>query len=291
MQMIQRTPIETTTRALRLGTLLVAATALLSANVGLVSRAQTNGQQMNVAIALPQINSGGIDPLAFADRLTAALAAEGDIRARVLENAVGKDMAREMAAREGFDFLLLTTVDAKEKKSIAKRATKFLKRVPGIGKKKEEDSPGKYEFTVGYELLQADGTSLLQQQVSSDKAEIDDATARLSWQITVSVVGKMQEIGSTRVASTPGASQTAGPVSIGRSTGEPRLVVQTSHSTMVTDFVYSADARVLATLGADGVVKIWNTQSGKEIYTFAGEGIANICFPSGGKPACRHRQR
>ena len=58
----------------------------------------------------------------------------------------------------------------------------------------------------------------------------------------------------------------------------PRLVVQTSHSTIVSDFVYSRDSLLLATLGADGVVKIWNTATGKEIHTIAGYPFRGIAF-------------
>jgi WD40 repeat protein len=58
----------------------------------------------------------------------------------------------------------------------------------------------------------------------------------------------------------------------------PRLVVQTSHTSMVTDFVYNQEASLLATLGADGVAKIWNAGSGKELHTLAGFSFRGIAI-------------
>lgn len=71
------------------------------------------------------------------------------------------------------------------------------------------------------------------------------------------------------------------------STTRPRLVVQTSHTAMVVDFVYSPNGKLLATLGADGVVKLWVTSKGKEIVSVPGYQVIGMAFhPDSRSIAC-----
>jgi WD40 repeat protein len=59
---------------------------------------------------------------------------------------------------------------------------------------------------------------------------------------------------------------------------QPRLVMQSAHSTLVADFVYSQDSRRMATLGMEGTVKVWNTETGTVMFSVIGYGIRGIAF-------------
>ncbi|HEV7486053.1 MAG TPA: caspase family protein [Thermoanaerobaculia bacterium] len=64
----------------------------------------------------------------------------------------------------------------------------------------------------------------------------------------------------------------------------PQLQMQTGHTDVVKTIVYSPDGRLLASASYDKTVKIWSTESGKELRTFtlAGSG-GPLCMSGDGK--------
>ena len=63
----------------------------------------------------------------------------------------------------------------------------------------------------------------------------------------------------------------------------PRLVVQTSHIGDISQFNFSGDGKLLATLGTNGVAKLWNAETGKELATYASAPVAGVAISPDGK--------
>jgi len=63
------------------------------------------------------------------------------------------------------------------------------------------------------------------------------------------------------------------------------LVVQTGHAESVRSLAFSSDGRLLASVGNDNTILIWNLESGQEIRTFKGHNTAvtAVAFSSNGK--------
>ncbi len=77
-------------------------------------------------------------------------------------------------------------------------------------------------------------------------------------------------------------------VTVGLSVAQTRhraeLVVQTGHSSTVRSVAFSPDGKLLASLGLDSAIKIWDVASGKEIRTLGNsEAFGSIAFSKDGK--------
>jgi WD40 repeat protein len=66
---------------------------------------------------------------------------------------------------------------------------------------------------------------------------------------------------------------------------KPKLIVQTGHSSIVEDIKFSPDGKYFASAGDDGVIKLWEFATGRELRTFKGHtnAILTIAFSPDGK--------
>jgi len=237
--------------------------------------------KIRLMIMKPEVKSGGLTSTAFADRLIAALKNDPGFVTGYQENAVDHDRAKQLAAAQNFDFILFSSISSVEDKSLGSVVGK-------LGRKE-------LRFKVAAEYtLEAirDANPLLTDKADSIDRNVEVAVGAIVDKVVRDVVAKAKQV----IASLPAAPSTVGPetptppkpspaptpVNPGSGSSQ-RLVVQTTHSTMVTDFAYSPDARLLATLGSDGIVKLWNTETRIEINTFSGYRTVGIAFSPDGK--------
>ena len=238
-------------------------------------RFYTAAHQSNKAVRLcilsPTIKKGSLSGEAFVDRLTSQLKTKEQIvRAAVLENVTDPGTLRQQAAQEGCQLLLFLT--------IAGDSPTF--RLP-FG--------AKYKLEVQYRVESIDNSQPSPEETLSEKGK--DAEAILRSVLNKIIDGIVSKVSAVSVQSQPAfASPPAdsgnvtpnpGLASTGNlfsSTVRQRLVVQTSHTAMVTDFVYSPNGKLLATLGADGVLKLWLTSKGQEIVSVPGYQIVGMAF-------------
>ncbi|MCH8149626.1 MAG: WD40 repeat domain-containing protein, partial [Planctomycetes bacterium] len=227
-----------------------------------------------IAIAMPSVEAGEIDALAFADRLVTAFASDDRLDVHVLERATDEESARKLAQSEGYDFLLTTSIRSKKITGLS-----AITDVLGVTKKGGEE---RWRVEVSFELRRVDGGAIALEK-TSEKSEgpAEQTVVEVATKVAGLVAATIHEpvpARSATIAETATTPSVDSRYSAGDDTAPPRLVVQTSHAAAVVDFVYSPDGVVLATLGADGVVKIWNTSSGKEIDTYAGYPITGVAF-------------
>lgn len=66
---------------------------------------------------------------------------------------------------------------------------------------------------------------------------------------------------------------------------KPEVFVQIGHTVQVSGADFSPDGKVLATVGADQVLKLWDTASGREMYTLAGHRnmIVSVSYSADGR--------
>lgn len=245
---------------------------------GSPSTTQSKGPA-RLCILTPTVKEGSLSGEAFVDRLIGQLKPkEQTVQAAVLENANDPSTYKQEAAKAGCQLTLALT--------IAGDSPTF--RLP-FGKK--------YKLEVQYRIEELNSDQSSPEQSLSEKGNNPENILR-SVQIKI-VDAIIARASSLTGAATPNA---APPVESGnaptapRSTSSnlfssmaarPRLVVQTSHTSMVTDFVYSPNGRLLATLGADGVLKLWLTSKGQEIVSIPGYQIVGMAFhPDSRSIAC-----
>ena len=67
-------------------------------------------------------------------------------------------------------------------------------------------------------------------------------------------------------------------------TAQPRLVIQRSHSGMITAAAFQPDGKLLATGATDGRIKLWNPGTGRLVLTLNGRGrITGLAFTPDGR--------
>ena len=227
-----------------------------------------------LCILPPTVQKGSLSGEAFVDRLIGQLKPKAQtVQAAVLEHANDPGKLRQDAANEGCQLLLFLTIAGDSPKV----------RLP-FG--------AKYKLEVQYRVENVSDSQSSPDEILSEKGNDAEAILRgVLNKIVDSVLLKVSP--STKTAQTTAASEptTAPPPSsssnLFSTVTRPRLVVQTSHTAMVTDFVYSPNGQLLATLGADGVVKLWRTKKGQEIVSIPGYQIVGMAFhPDSRSIAC-----
>ena len=230
-----------------------------------------------LCILTPTVKQGSLSGEAFVDRLIGQLKPKEQIvQAAVLENANDASTYKQEAAKAGCQLTLALT--------IAGDSPTF--RLP-FGKT--------YKLEVQYRIdeLNSDQSSL--EQSLSEKGNNPENILRSVQSKIVDAI--LVKASSPTAAATPNAgpavesgnAPTRSPSSnlFSSMAARPRLVVQTSHTSMVTDFVYSPNGKLLATLGADGVLKLWLTSKGQEIVSIPGYQIVGMAFhPDSRSIAC-----
>lgn len=224
-----------------------------------------------LCILPPTIKKGSLSGDAFVDRLIGQLKQKAQtVHAAVLDTVHDPGKLQQDAAKEGCQLLLFLT--------IAGDSPQF--RLP-FG--------AKYKLEVQYrvEYLNSPGTD----EILSEKGNDAEAILRGTLdKIVNAVVAKASGSNAQPPAPSPTEPPSSAALpsnSLFSTTTKPRLVVQTSHTAMVTDFVYSPNGQLLATLGADGVVKLWRTKKGHEIVSIPGYQIVGMAFhPDSRSIAC-----
>jgi WD40 repeat protein len=225
----------------------------------------------------PTVKKGSLSGEAFADRLMGQLKPKGgSVQAAILENVNDPDKLKAEAAKEGCEFLLSLT--------IAGDSPTF--RLP-FG--------AKYKLEVQYRIEAVSEFQTLPEVTIAEKGSDAEAILReVLNKIVDDVLLRVRSPGASiaapvKTSETSSGNESTRPVrnDLFSSTSRPRLVVQTSHTAMVTDFYYSPNGQLLATLGADGVVKLWMTKKGQEILSIPGYQIVGMAFhPDSRSIAC-----
>jgi len=240
----------------------------------LISQMGYAANPARIAIAMPSVEAGEIDALAFADRLVTAFASDDRLVAHVLERAADEESAQKLARTEGYDYLLTTSIRSKKITGLS-----AITDVLGVTKKRGEE---RWRVDVSFELRRVNGGAMaLEQANEKSEGPAEQTVVEVATKVARLVAATIYEpvpARSATIAETARTPSVNSQYSANDDTAPPRLVVQTSHTASVVDFVYSPDGLVLATLGADGVVKIWNTSSGKELDTYAGYPITGVAF-------------
>jgi WD40 repeat protein len=240
----------------------------------------SQNKPVRLCILSPTIKKGSLSGEAFVDRLIGLLKPKEQIvQAAILENATDPNTLKREAAKEGCQLLLFLT--------IAGDSPTF--RLP-FG--------AKYKLEVQYRVDDVDSGQISPEQTLAEKGKDAEAILRsVLNKIVETVLSKAASPAApTQPGSTPplpdNGNANAAPVrtsttDLFSASARPRLVVQTSHTSMVTDFVYSPNGKLLATLAADGVVKLWLTSKGQEIVSVPGYQVIGMAFnPDSRSIAC-----
>jgi WD40 repeat protein len=225
------------------------------------------------------VKKGSLSGEAFVDRLVGLLKPKEQIvQAAILENANDPNALKQEATKEGCQFLLSLTISG--------------------------DSPNfrlpfgaKYKLEVQYRVEDVNSDQTAAEEALAEKG--NDAEAILRSVLNKIIDAVLSKVSTSTGQPQPGSTPASGTGSVAlgstpppanslfSSTLRPRLVVQTSHTAMVTDFVYSPNGKLLATLGADGVVKLWLTSKGQEIVSVPGYQVIGMAFhPDSRSIAC-----
>ena len=232
-----------------------------------------------LCILTPTVKQGSLSGEAFVDRLIGQLKPKEQIvQAAVLENANDPGTDKQEAAKAGCQLTLALT--------IAGDSPAF--RLP-FG--------AKYKLEVQYRIEDVNNNQSPTEQTLNEKgnnpetilrsvqSKIIDAILLKASSMTGAVTPNAAPPGDS--GNTPTALRSPGSSLFSSMAARPRLVVQTSHTSMVTDFVYSPNGKLLATLGADGVLKLWLTSKGQEIVSIPGYQIVGMAFhPDSRNIAC-----
>lgn len=230
-----------------------------------------------LCILPPTVKKGSLSGEAFVDRLIGQLKPKAQtVQAAVLENVNDPNKLRQDAAKEGCQLLLFLT--------IAGDSPNF--RLP-FG--------AKYKLEVQYRVEKISDSQSSPDEILSEKGNDAEAILRgvlskIVDSVLLKVAPSTKPPQTTATATDPAVVSPSPPSSSSNlfsTVTRPRLVVQTSHTAMVTDFVYSPNGQLLATLGADGVVKLWRTKKGHEIVSIPGYQIVGMAFhPDSRSIAC-----
>ncbi len=243
-----------------------------------------------LGIARPTIKeNSGITHDAFISRLLVYFQRESSVRAKFLDKYFEIGKTREQAAQENCDYLLILNLSDNNERT----TTDTLKKnIPIFGKKIGRKD---YKIEVDYSVEWVKTKQqIFNGKVKGEDKETEKAINEVMEQLRTSVSAKIKEhatqnnvIGSAKdledddktKSDTATTATTPAPDTSGKPSKNPqRLVVQTMHDQFVTNFSYSPDNNLLATLGADGVVKVWLVETGQEIISFPGYQIAGIDF-------------
>ncbi|MEM9388221.1 MAG: PQQ-binding-like beta-propeller repeat protein [Pseudomonadota bacterium] len=261
----------------RQGLAVLAAFCLLLAPIahGAKRAGAANTAPITLAIATPEARTLAL-AYSFADKLLAQFEGNENIHVQLLEGVSDRSQAIAIAERRGFQFVLVGTVSAKEKRQFMKKMINKATPTDKLDLKTEQ----KLRVGIQYELLATDSPEdvILKKKVAPPKKATQDAVGIVAGTVASAVRGAIEKAGTRgEDGLLPGY--------------EPRLVVQTSHSTVVNDFAYSPDGARLATLGADGVIKLWNVRTRMELNTIVAPSTSGITFsPKGRRMAALSRQ-
>lgn len=232
-----------------------------------------------LCILTPTIKQGSLSGEAFVDRLIGELKTmEQLVRAAVLENSNDPSTYKQEAAKAGCQLTLSLT--------LAGDSPKF--RLP-FG--------AKYKLEVQYRIEDVNNDQSSAEETLAEKGNNPEAILKsVQSKIINAILLKASTLSSSSTANAaptpvaganvPNAQPSASSL-FSSTAARPRLVVQTSHTSMVTDFVYSPNGRLLATLAADGVLKLWLTSKGHEIVSIPGYQIVGMAFhPDSRSIAC-----
>jgi WD40 repeat protein len=224
---------------------------------------------VHLCILAPTVKQGSLSGEAFVDRLIGQLKTKQDaVQAAVLENVTDQAALKQEAAKAGCQ-LTLSLIIAGDSPTF---------RLP-FGKK--------YKLEVQYRIEDLSNNQSAAEETLSEKGNNPENVLRTvqSKIIEAILVKASPIIGTAKPSAPPGDDVNArtaprSPTSnlFRQMDSRPRLVVQTSHTSMVTDFVYSPNGKLLATLAADGVLKLWLTSKGHEIVSIPGYQIVGMAF-------------
>jgi WD40 repeat protein len=245
----------------------------------LTAPTQTKGP-VRLCILTPTVKQGSLSGEAFVDRLIGQLKTkEQMVQAAILENANDPGAYKQEVAKAGCQLTLSLT--------IAGDSPAF--RLP-FG--------AKYKLEVQYRVDDVNNDQHSPEETLNEKGNNAEEILRLvQTKIIDAILLKASSLtgaGPANTTPSPGeggnvanAPRTSSSDLFSSAAARPRLVVQTSHTSMVTDFVYSPNGKLLATLGADGVLKLWLTSKGQEIVSIPGYQIVGMAFhPDSRSIAC-----
>jgi len=242
------------------------------------TQTQSDGPK-RLCILTPTIKQGSLSGEAFVDRLIGHLKSkEQMVQAAVLENANDPSTYKQTVAKAGCQLILALT--------IAGDSPTF--RLP-FGKK--------YALDVQYRIDEANTDQASPPQTLSEKGNNpENILMSVQTKIVDAIIAKASTLTGNAAApavspvdsgNIPAAPRSSNGSLFNSTAARQRLVVQTSHTSMVTDFVYSPNGKLLATLGADGVLKLWLTSKGQEIVSIPGYQIVGMAFhPDSRSIAC-----
>ena len=244
----------------------------------------------NLGVALPEVSAGRPNAKRFAERLIDALKTNGALSVSLVDSS-DKAKARRAARDKNVGFILFTTISVKDQRSAAERIGGILgTRFPQISIPRPEGGNADSLVSVEYSIEEVGKSQTLARGKTEQKgANANDVLEALATQLSDEILSKVRGAlppAPTTPANVAADRQPASSAAQTVSSEQPRLVVQTSHSAMVIDFQYTPDGALLATLGVDGTMKLWTTESRKEIRTLAGYRIAGLSMaPKGDRLA------